>query len=205
MYFLLQTVGGIFKICYTSNMHLQTAKHRRLLREKRRRIKLPFGAERLLALFEGLEGGFAIGASVIVGLSFANLDRRVLLVSAGIGILVNGFNNASVKYSSEHYADELDGREKGHPLRYYFVPAAIELGAYSIISVITLLPLIFIPDLYLAITLCCLITLTMLLVAGYWRGFLMKMHPSKDAVEMMTLGACIIIVGGITGYFLHLL
>lgn len=186
-------------------MHLQTAKHKRLLREKRHRIKLPFGAERLLALLEGLEGGFAIGASVIVGLSFANLDRRVLLISAGIGILVNGFNNASVKYSSEHYADELDGREKHRPLHYYFVPAAIEFGAYSIISIFTLLPLILIPHFYFAITLCCLITLIMLFAAGYWRGFLMKLHPAKDGIEMMTLGACIIIIGGVTGYFLHLL
>lgn len=186
-------------------MHIQTAKRRRLLKEKRHHLNLPFGAERLLALFEGLEGGFAIGASVIVGLSFTDLDRRVLLISAGIGILVNGFNNASVKYSSEHYSDELDGHEKRHPWKYYFVPAAIEFGSYFVISIIALLPLFFIPHLYLAIALCCLITLVMLFTAGYWRGFLMQMHPAKDGREMMLLGASIILVGGATGYFLHLI
>ncbi|HEU5121932.1 MAG TPA: VIT1/CCC1 transporter family protein [Candidatus Saccharimonadales bacterium] len=186
-------------------MHIQTAKRKRLLKAKRHRLNLPFGAQRLLALFEGLEGGFAIGASVIVGLSFADLDRRILLISAGIGILVNGFNNASVKYSSEHYSDELDGREKRHSFKYYFVPAAIEFVSYFVISVIALLPLFFISNLYLAIALCCLITLVMLFVAGYWRGYLMKMHPAKDGIEMLILGACIIIVGGATGYFLHLI
>lgn len=186
-------------------MHIQTAQRKRLLREKRRKLHLPFGAERLLALLEGLEGGFAIGASVVTGLSFANLDRRVLLVSAAIGILVNGFNNASVKYSSEHYADELDGREKRNPLKYYFLPALIEFGAYFAVGFITILPLIFIPQLYLAITLCSMITLAMLFTAGYWRGFLMRMHPAKDGIEMMFLGACIIFVGGLTGYIIHLL
>ncbi len=186
-------------------MHIQTATRRRTLREKRKRLRLPLGAERLLALLEGLEGGFAIGASVVVGLSFANLDRRVLLVSAAIGILVNGFNNAAVKYSSEHYADELDGREKHHPLHHYLIPAAIEFGAYFAVGLITVLPLIFIPQLYAAITLCSLITLTMLFAAGYWRGFLMHLHPARDGIEMMFLGACIIVIGALTGYGLHLL
>ncbi len=176
-----------------------------MLREKRRNLHLPLGAQRLLALLEGLEGGFAIGASVIVGLSFANLDRRVLLISAAVGILVNGFNNASVKYSSEHYADELDGREKHHPLHHYLMPAVIEFIAYFAVGFITLLPLIFVPQLYLAITLCCMSTLALLFAAGYWRGYLMRMHPGKDGVEMMFLGACIIFVGGLTGYAIHLL
>jgi len=186
-------------------MHIQTAQRRRLLKAKRKQLRLPLGAERLLALLEGLEGGFAIGASVVVGLSFANLDRRVLLVSAGIGILVNGFNNASVKYSSEHYADELDGHEKHHPLHHYLIPAIIEFAAYFAVGFVTLLPLLFISQLYLALTLCSLITLAMLFVAGYWRGFLMRLHPARDGVEMMFLGACIIVVGTFTGYFLHLL
>jgi VIT1/CCC1 family predicted Fe2+/Mn2+ transporter len=192
-------------ICYTTNMHIQTAQRRRILREKRRNLHLPLGTERLLALLEGLEGGFAIGASVVVGLSFANLDRRILLISAAIGILVNGFNNATVKYSSEHYADELDGREKHHPLQHYLMPALIEFAAYFAVGFITILPLVLIPQLYVAITFCSMLTLAMLFAAGYWRGFLMRLHPAKDGIEMMFLGACIIVVGGLTGYGLHLL
>lgn len=191
--------------CYTTSMHIQTAARKRLLKERRKKLHLPFGAQRFLALLEGLEGGFAIGASVIVGLSFANLDRRVLLISAAISIMVNGFNNASIKYSSEHYSDELDGREKLHPLRYYFIPALIEFGAYFAISLLALLPLIFITDLYVATALYSVLTLIMLFAAGYWRGFLMHLHPAKDGVEMMLLGASIIIIGGLTGYGLHLL
>lgn len=185
-------------------MHIQTAARKRLLQKKRHHLHLPFGAQRLLALLEGLEGGFAIGASVIVGLSFADLDRRVLVISAAIGILVSGFNNAVVKYSSEHYEDELDGREKRNTFRFYFMPAAIEFLSYFAISIITLLPLLLVDDLYLAMALCCLITLAMLFAAGYWRGYLMRLHPAKDGLELLFLGAGIILMGAITGYILHL-
>ena len=185
-------------------MHIQTAKRKHLLKKRRHQLHLPFGAQRFLALLEGLEGGFAIGASVIVGLSFENLDRRVLLISAAIGIMVNGFNNATVKYSSEHYEDELDGREKRHPFKSYFIPAAIEFLAYFAISFFALIPLVLISNLYLGMALCCVITLIMLFAAGYWRGFLMRMHPLKDGLEMMLLGTGIIFVGAITGYLLHL-
>lgn len=185
-------------------MHIQTASRKRLLRKKRKQVHLPFGAQRLLALFEGLEGGFAIGASVIVGLSFTGLDRRLLIISAAIGMLVNGFNNSTVKYSSEHYEDELDGHEKRNTFRYYFMPAAIEFMSYLAITIITLMPLLFVENLYHAIILCSLFTLIMLFAAGYWRGYLMRLHPIKDGLEIMLLGAGIIAVGGLTGYILNL-
>ncbi len=185
-------------------MHIQTAKRKRILKSKRARTHLPFGAQRFLAILEGLEGGFAIGASVIVGLSFANLDRRVLLVSAAIGIMVNGFNNAAVKYSSEHYEDELDGRESHSPFKKYFVPAFLEFLAYFAISLFALIPLALIPNIYLAMATCCVVTLIMLFAAGYWRGYLMHLHPWRDGREMMLLGAGIILVGFLTGYILHL-
>jgi VIT1/CCC1 family predicted Fe2+/Mn2+ transporter len=110
-------------------------------------------------------------------------------MSATIGIMVNGFNNATVKYSSEHYEDELDGREKRSPFKAYFVPAAIEFLAYFAISFVALIPLVLISSVYLAMALCCLITLVLLFAAGYWRGYLMHMHPMRDGREMMLLGA----------------
>ena len=80
-------------------------------RRPRHITNIPLGAEKFLAVFEGLEGGFAIGAGVLAGLSFAGLDRKILLMTAVVSIIVNGFNSSAVKYSSEHYIDELDGHE----------------------------------------------------------------------------------------------
>ena len=170
---------------------------------QRRKIVLPWGAQRFLAAFEGFEGGFAIGASVVVALSYAHLERHVLLTTAILSIIVNGFNSASVKYSSEHYMDELDGKEKKSAFRYYFIPALIEFLSYFAISFISIIPLITIGETPTAVGFSVGLTLVLLLGAGYWRGFMLRISPWRDALETMLLGAGIIAIGAISGTVLH--
>jgi hypothetical protein len=168
-------------------------------------IQVPFGTQRFLAAFEGFEGGFAIGASIVVALSFTNLSLEILLATAIITIIVNGFNNSSVKYSSEHYLDELDGREKRNAFRSYFIPSLIEFVSYFAISFISIIPLMVLRDKSTAITLSVIITLTILYAAGYWRAYMLQMPRHRDAVETVILGGGIILVGLVSGYCLHLL
>lgn len=175
------------------------------LHSRRRRIALPLNAQRFLAAFEGLEGGFAIGASVLVALSLAGLEREVLLASVVVAIIVNGFNNASVKYSSEHFLDELDGREKSSAFKHYFIPSLIEFVSYFAISFISIVPLIFIDDLTQAVMLSVAVTLVTLYAAGYWRAYMLQMSSRRDGIETLVLGAGIILVGLISGYAVHLL
>ena len=183
------------KISHTSKYHPANI--------RRRPIVLPLGTQKFLAAFEGLEGGFAIGASIVVALSFTNLSQNILLLTAVVTIIVNGFNNASVKYSSEHYLDELDGREKNSPFRYYFVPAFIEFVSYFAISFISIIPLIVIPNLKLAVIWSVVVTLVILFAAGYYRAYILQMRRWRDACETTILGSGIIIVGLISGLFLH--
>ena len=112
-------------------MRISSSSAHHPLHSRRRRVRLPLGTQRFLAAFEGFEGGFAIGASIVVALAFAKLPMHLLLLTAIISIIVNGFNNASVKYSSEHYLDELDGREKRSPFQAYFIPAFLENMAHN--------------------------------------------------------------------------
>lgn len=187
-------------------MHVYTAEYHRELRRRRKQIKLPFGAERLLAILEGIEGGFAIGAGIVVGLSFATDNRTLLLITATISLLVNGFNSSAVKYSAEHYTDELDGREKQSPFKYYFVPALLEFVAYFIVCLIILVPLKFISNINYAAIFCVAITLITLFMAGLWRGYLMqRRHKLRDGVELAFLGSLIILFGALSGLALHTL
>lgn len=163
------------------------------------------GAQRFLAAFEGFEGGFAIGASIVVALSFSGIDRHLLLVTAIVSIIVNGFNNASVKYSSEHYLDELDGREKKSAFRHYFIPSFIEFICYFAISFISIIPLLFIADTTMAILTSVAVTLSILCLAGYWRGYVLQMSRWRDAIETTVLGLGIVLVGLISGYIIHAL
>lgn len=175
------------------------------LHAKRRAIKVPLGTQRFLAAFEGFEGGFAIGASVVVALSMAGTDRRLLLITAVISIIVNGFNNASVKYSSEHYLDELDGREKKSAFRHYFIPSLIEFICYFAISFISIIPLLLIQDTFNAVAISVGVTLAILYAAGYWRGYILRMPRRRDALETTLLGSGIILVGLLSGYVVRLL
>ncbi len=173
------------------------------LHSRRRVVKLPFGTTRFLAAFEGIEGGFAIGASIVVALSFAGIERHLLFITAIVSIVVSGFNSASVKYSSEHYLDELDGREKKNAFSHYFIPSLIEFVCYFAISFISVLPLIFVRDTAIAVTMSVCITLLLLFMAGFWRGFMLKTNGFRDGIETIVLGVGIVVVGLVSGLVIH--
>ncbi len=171
----------------------------------RKKPKLPFGSDRFQAAFEGIEGGFAVGASVMAGLSFADLSREVLVTTAFITLLVNGFNSASVRYSSAHYMDELDGKETRYPFRDYFIPSLVQFLAYAVIGLVSLLPVLLMTNLHEAVFYSCIITLIILLIAGYWRAKLLSMPKWRDGLELSMLGLGIILVGFLSGWVVHVL
>ncbi len=173
---------------------------------RRRRLtpQLPLGAHNFLSVLEGIEGGFAIATGLVAGLSFQTLDRRLLLITATIGILVNGFNASAVKYTSEHYDDELDGREERSKFKRYFVPAALEFIAYLLICALIVLPLGLIDSLQLGVWLYILLTLITLFLAGYYRGRLLKTKPVRDGFELASSGLLIVIIGATAGWLLSL-
>lgn len=169
------------------------------LHARRRLIRLPLGTQRFLAAFEGIEGGFAIGTSIVVALAIAGMDRHLLLTTAIISVIVSGFNSASVKYSSEHYLDELDGREKKSAFKHYFIPSLIEFICYFMISFLAVVPLLIIENTNLAVLTSVSITLILLFAAGYLRGFMLRMNGLRDGAEVVLLGSGIIVVGLVSG------
>ncbi len=183
-----------------------TPKVRKKIQHRRRQLRLPFGAQRFLSVLEGLEGGFAISTGVVAGLSFARItDKRTLIITAAISILVNGFNAAAMKYSAEHYEDELDGREKISPWQAYFMPAAIEFIIYFFVCGLTLLPLLLFTHHLLAVAWCSVLTISVLFCAGMWRGYLLKGKVLRDGAEMALAGALIIVIGAVAGFMLNTL
>lgn len=173
------------------------------LYSKRRPVALPFGAQRFLAAFEGIEGGFAIGASIIVALALSGMEKELLLTTAFVSIIVSGFNSSSVKYSSEHYLDELDGREKKSAFKHYFIPSLLEFVCYFAISFLAILPLLWIESIQVAVTVSVIVTLILLFTAGFLRGFMLHMSGIRDGVEVLLLGLGIITVGLISGLVVH--
>jgi len=166
------------------------------------RHRIPLGADNFLSVLEGIEGGFAIFVGIVAGLYFQNISHDLLVVTGIISLIVNAFNSSAVRYASEHYIDELDGREKRSGFRAYFVPAVIEFITYAIVSLIAVIPLLLLRDSLLAIALTCLLTITILFGAGWYRGQLFGRHAARDGLELAGLGLCIILVGTFAGWLL---
>lgn len=171
---------------------------------KRKNAALPLGASNFLAAFEGIEGGFAIAAGIIAGMTFAGFDKIILISVGVISIVVQGFNSACMKYSTEHYLDELDGREKKNKFKYYLVPAILHFLAYALFSMITFVPLLVIHDTPLAIFTTCLFVLVILLIVGSWRASLLRMPRWRDGFELLAIGASIIAIGYASGWVIHI-
>lgn len=164
---------------------------------------MPIGTQRFLAAFEGIEGGFAVGASIVLALAISGMERNILLTTALVSIIVSGFNSASVKYSSEHYLDQLDGREKRSAFRHYFIPSLIEFFFYILLSLFTVFPLIVIHDVFIAVGLTIGITLVLLFIAGLWRSYMVRMNGLRDGLETVILGFGIIAVGLVSGLIVN--
>ena len=87
-------------------MKINSTSHHHPAHARRRKIKkIPLGAQRFLAVLEGIEGGFAISTSIVAGLHFSNMPQHLLIITILVSNLVHAFNTASVKYSTEHYLD----------------------------------------------------------------------------------------------------
>lgn len=175
------------------------AKNRRYIRRVR---KVPLGVDNFLSVLEGIEGGFAILGGVIVGLSFTTHNRDILTVVAIITMVVNAFNSSAIRYSSQHYMDEIDGREKKDTWRFYFLPALTEFIVYLLVCGLVILPLVAFPSVQAGIAWAIFTTIFILFTAGYYRGRLLRTHPVRDGMELSLLGAMIIFVGGLAGYIL---
>ncbi len=158
--------------------------------------------KRLLGFIDGLEGGFAIFAGIVVGLSFATTNRHVLIATALLGILVNAVNAATIRYSTEHYYDELDGHEKQSKLKAYFIPSLVEFSLYLTVSLLAVIPLIIITPLIPAIVTMVALCLIILFVAGSLRGAALGGHAIRDGLELMIGGSIMIACGALAGWAL---
>ena len=166
---------------------------------------IPLGASNFLSILEGIEGGFAIFVGIIAGLYFQNVNHDLLIVAGIIGLIVNAFNASAVRYTSEHYLDELDGHEKRNKFRAYFIPAFIEFVTYALVSLLAVIPLLLIQDSMAAIIFSIAVTIMILFIAGHYRGRLLGRHALRDGLELAGIGVAIIIVGGLAGWALSYL
>lgn len=171
-----------------------------MARQLHRRV--PFGADNFLSILDGVEGGFAIFIGIVAGLYFQKIEHDLLIITGIIGLIVTAFNSSAVRFSTQHYLDELDGHEKRHKFRAYVVPALLEFLTYGLVSFLAVIPLLVLDDTRGAILLTIGLTLAILFAAGVYRGRLLGRHMIRDGFELALLGGAIIIIGAAAGWLI---
>lgn len=166
------------------------------------RSRTNLALETLSSIFQGLEGGFAVFSAILAGLIFLNKDQKVLITTGVIGILVSAFNSSVVRFNTEHFNDEADGREKKSAWKNYYFPAILEFLMYVLVCLFLLIPLFVFDSINNAIIACCVLTIIFLFIVGCYRGYIVRGKLLRDGYELAFSGLAIILVGAMSGFVL---
>jgi len=168
----------------------------------RQKTKLPFDREYFLALLGGLEGGLATTTAIVVGLIITTEQREIVVTTAVISFMVQAFNSSVGRFSAAHTDDEIDRIETWKGYRKPVYNALLQFTSHILVSLLVILPIVFVSDIFTAVGMIIAITLVLLLIIGFYKGFLLKLHPLRDAAELFVLGSLVISVGMLAGLIL---
>ncbi|MDX1765372.1 MAG: VIT1/CCC1 transporter family protein [Candidatus Saccharimonadales bacterium] len=168
----------------------------------KQKTKLPFDREYFLALLGGLEGGLATTTAIVVGLIITTEQREIVVTTAIISFMVQAFNSSVGRFSAAHTDDEIDRIETWKGYRKPVYNALLQFTSHILVSLLVILPIVFVSDIFSAVGMTISITLILLFVIGLYKGILLKLHPFRDAAELFILGSLVISVGMISGLIL---
>ena len=168
----------------------------------RQKTKLPFDREYFLALLGGLEGGLATTTAIVVGLGITTERRELVVTTAVISFMVQAFNSSVSRFSAAHTDDEIDHIESWKGYRKPVYNALLQFTSHVLVSLLVILPMVFISDLLVAVSWTIGITLMLLFGIGVYKGVILKLHPLRDGVELFILGAMVVCVGLVAGVIL---
>ena len=169
----------------------------------RRRIKLPIDANLFTTLLSGTQSGIATTAAIVAGLATGTDDRQLVLVSAFVAFVVQGFNAAMNHITIAHVDDEIEDSPEKYRLTGPVGEAALQFLMHLITSIAVLTPIVFVTNLQRALITSILIALVLLFFIGLYVGYVVKHAPIRNGVENAILGALVIIAGLSAGIFLN--
>lgn len=167
-----------------------------------RSIKLPFNRDHFVAWFTGSEAGLATTTAIIAGLMVTHTSINTVVTAAIISFLVQAFNSAIIHYSNERMGDEIDREDIKNG---YFHPAVLGVWFWlwhTLMSVMVLLPILFVPDQFKATVYSIVITLVLMFAVGAVKGKIVKRDAVQDGLEMVIVGGLVICAGLVAGIIL---
>lgn len=155
-----------------------------------------------MALLSGSEGGLATTSAIAAGLLVSNSDRNIVIITAAISFVVQAFNSAINRFSTEHTDDEIDHEDVLKGYRKPIMNASLQFIAHVVMGVFVLLPIIYVDDAATAMLISIGVTLAMMFLLGLYKGYIVGAHALSDGLEQLGLGAIVISVGILAGYIL---
>lgn len=168
----------------------------------RKIARLPFDREYFMALLSGSEGGLATTSAIAAGLLVSSSDRNIVIVTAAISFVVQAFNSAINRFSTEHTDDEINHEDVLKGYRKPIMNAYLQFIAHVVMGVFVLLPIIYVDDAASAMLISIGVTLTLMFLLGLYKGYVVGTHALSDGLEQLGLGAIVISVGILAGYIL---
>lgn len=168
----------------------------------RRFARLPFDREYFMALFSGFEGGLATTSAIAAGLLITTSDVPIVITTASISFIVQAFNGAIGKFSSEHTNDEIDHEDILQGYKKPIINATLQFSAHIVMGVIVLLPIIYMDNTAAAMFTSIGVTLTLLFLLGGYKGYVVGKDFLPDATQQIGLGALVITAGIVAGLLL---
>jgi VIT1/CCC1 family predicted Fe2+/Mn2+ transporter len=144
----------------------------------------------------GFEDALVSTTGVIVGVSIGTSNKQFVILAAFVTIAVEAISMAAGQFLSERTLHEID--KKGHKDNL-LIGSLIMFSSYFLGGALPILPIFFFPSPVIPST---LIAFSGLFALGYVKGKLIKVSPTRSAVEMLLIGGVAAIIGMIAGYLL---
>jgi len=148
----------------------------------------------------GFEDALVSTTGVVVGISTGTQNREFIILAAMVTIAVEAVSMAAGQFLSERTLHQM---QKGKHRDSLGMGSLIMFFSYFLGGVIPALPVLFLPPSQALIPVL-LLAFTGLFVLGYVKGKVVKVAPTRSALEMLFIGGVATAIGVVAGYFLKI-
>ena len=145
----------------------------------------------------------ATTTAIIAGTLTTSDNRRIVIISSLVALLVQAFNSAMTHITTSYTDKEIDSPLPDDSIKVPLAEAGLQFGMHVIASLLVLMPIVFMTDLREALIVSVASALILLLLLGFTLGMLVKHQPVRNGVQTMTLGAMVIAAGFIAGLIIQ--
>ena len=147
----------------------------------------------------GFEDALVSTTGVVIGISTGTSNIKFIVLASLVTIAVEAVSMGAGQFLSERTLHEADKKRHHDSL---VAGSVIMFFSYFFGGLIPIFPIFLLP-IRVAIFPILFLAFLSLFILGYVKGVLVKISPTRSALEMLFVGGLATIIGVIAGYFLR--